>query len=69
MFEWFRRKDFRVHYARLPISPEQRPEDEYLDRYVAVMQKAGEQDALVFNCGMGVGRSAFTNQTSDFDSF
>lgn len=49
---------FRVRYWRIPISPEQRPEDKYLDEYVQIVRRTRIGDPLVFNCGMGVGRSA-----------
>ena len=48
---------YRVSYLRIPISPEQAPEDSYLDEFVNVVKKTSLDDPLVFNCGMGVGRS------------
>ena len=39
---------------RIPISPEQAPEEHYLDDYVEIIKGCSFDDALVFNCGMGV---------------
>jgi hypothetical protein len=57
LFDEFSAQGFRVNYARIPISPEQRPEDKYLQEYLKIVQKTSKHDSLVFNCGMGVGRS------------
>lgn len=51
------RSRYCVEFARIPISPEQRPEDDYLDEYVKIVKDVDINDPLVFNCGMGVGRS------------
>ncbi|KAJ3046238.1 hypothetical protein HDV00_000050 [Rhizophlyctis rosea] len=59
VFESFRSKGYRVKYVRIPISPEQAPEDRYLDEYVSVIKQSKISDALIFNCGMGVGRTTF----------
>jgi protein-tyrosine phosphatase len=59
IFEQLQGKGFNVIYNRIPISPEQRPEDKYLDEYVHIVRSAKVTDAIVFNCGMGVGRSRF----------
>ncbi|KAJ3280819.1 hypothetical protein HK104_000390 [Borealophlyctis nickersoniae] len=59
VFEELRARGFRVKYARVPISPEQAPEDRYLDEYVNMIKKTRIEDSLVFNCGMGVGRTTF----------
>lgn len=56
IFQDFKEKLYQVTYTRIPISPEQRPEDKYLDEYVNTVRNASLGDALVFNCGMGVGR-------------
>ncbi|KAI8829287.1 inositol hexakisphosphate-domain-containing protein [Chytriomyces cf. hyalinus JEL632] len=52
-------KRFRVVYQRIPISPEQSPDDRYMDEYVAAIKACGPEDHVVFNCGMGVGRTTF----------
>jgi hypothetical protein len=52
-------KGYAVKYVRIPISPEQAPEDHYLDDYVETIKASSPEDPLVFNCGMGVGRTTF----------
>lgn len=52
-------KGYAVKYVRIPISPEQAPEDHYLDDYVETIKASSSKDPLVFNCGMGVGRTTF----------
>lgn len=59
VFESFSAQGYAVKYVRIPISPEQAPEDHYLDEYVQHIKNASLQDALVFNCGMGGGRTTF----------
>ncbi|KAJ3117238.1 hypothetical protein HDU96_007497 [Phlyctochytrium bullatum] len=59
VFEEFQHQNFRVKYVRIPISAEQAPEDRYLDEYIRVIGDASTKDPLVFNCGMGVGRTTF----------
>ncbi|KAJ3072961.1 hypothetical protein HDU98_002548 [Podochytrium sp. JEL0797] len=64
LFENLVRKGFRVEYHRIPISPEQSPEDRYLDEYVEAVKGCGVDDHVVFNCGMGVGRSEYPCEAS-----
>ena len=59
VFEGFIKAGFKVQYVRIPISPEQAPEDQYIDGFVESMRNASSNDPLVFNCGMGVGRTTF----------
>ncbi|KAJ3086244.1 hypothetical protein HK102_013370 [Quaeritorhiza haematococci] len=59
VFQRFSADGCKVKYVRIPISPEQAPEDRYLDEYVSVIRNTNTTDALVFNCGMGVGRTTF----------
>ncbi|KAJ3127930.1 hypothetical protein HK100_009462 [Physocladia obscura] len=59
VFTALQAKNFRVVYHRIPISPEQSPEDKYLDEYVAAIKLCHRDDYVVFNCGMGVGRTTF----------
>lgn len=56
VFDSVKVKGYAVHYVRIPISPEQRPEDKYLDEYVQILHTANIRDSVIFNCGMGVGR-------------
>ena len=57
IFENFIKDGYRIKYIRIPISPEQAPEDCYIDEYINVIRKSDPNEALIFNCGMGVGRS------------
>ncbi|KAI9328029.1 inositol hexakisphosphate-domain-containing protein [Zopfochytrium polystomum] len=59
VFDGMKASGFRVKYTRIPISPEQAPEDSYLDEFVKVVKHVTLDDPLVFNCGMGVGRTTF----------
>ncbi|KAI8809960.1 inositol hexakisphosphate-domain-containing protein [Cladochytrium replicatum] len=59
VFDGFRATGFRVVYVRFPISAEQAPEDRYLDDYVEIISSVKNSDPLVFNCGMGMGRTTF----------
>jgi hypothetical protein len=59
LFESFATDGYQVLYNRIPISPEQRPDDKYLDEYVRIIRASQATDALVFNCGLGVGRTTF----------
>jgi hypothetical protein len=36
--QMFRERGFNVKYVRIPISPEQAPDDQYLDEYVSVIK-------------------------------
>lgn len=57
MFEEFQQRGYRLKYFRIPISPEQAPEDNYFDEYVRVIKSLEPTDPLIFNCGMGAVRS------------
>ncbi|KAG1112400.1 hypothetical protein G6F42_014754 [Rhizopus arrhizus] len=57
MFEEFHQRDYRLKYFRIPISPEQAPEDNYFDEYVRVIKSLEPTDPLIFNCGMGAVRT------------
>jgi hypothetical protein len=57
VFEQFQKENYRLTYFRIPISPEQAPEDNYFDEYVRVIKSLDPVDPLIFNCGMGVVRS------------
>ncbi|KAI9351265.1 inositol hexakisphosphate-domain-containing protein [Obelidium mucronatum] len=59
IFTHLQAKNYRVEYHRIPISPEQSPEDRYLDEYVNAIKGCNPDDHVVFNCGMGVGRTTF----------
>ncbi|KAI3645959.1 hypothetical protein MP228_008887 [Amoeboaphelidium protococcarum] len=48
-----------LEYHRVPVSPEQRPEDVYVDEYIKIISNCTLNDAVVFNCGLGVGRTTF----------
>ncbi|KAI8143663.1 inositol hexakisphosphate-domain-containing protein [Fennellomyces sp. T-0311] len=53
VFDEFQKEGYRVQYYRIPISPEQGPEDNYFDEYVRVIKTVDPKDPLIFNCGMG----------------
>lgn len=57
VFNSFREQGYRVKYFRIPISPEQGPEDNYFDEYVRVIKTLKPTDPLIFNCGMGAVRT------------
>lgn len=59
IFDKLNELGYNVNYFRIPISPEQAPDDLYLDEYMAVINKTNPNDPLVFNCGMGIGRTTF----------
>lgn len=59
VFEEFQQLDYRLKYFRIPISPEQAPEDNYFDEYVRVIKSLEPTDPLIFNCGMGAVRSKY----------
>ncbi|KAI9496168.1 inositol hexakisphosphate-domain-containing protein [Zychaea mexicana] len=57
VFDAFRNDGYRTTYFRIPISPEQSPEDNYFDEYVRVIKTLEPTDPLIFNCGMGAVRT------------
>lgn len=59
VFESLRENGYKVNYIRIPISPEQAPDDRYIDEYLKVIKSTKSDDSLVVNCGMGVGRTTF----------
>lgn len=59
MFEEFQQLGYRLSYFRIPITPEQAPEDNYFDEYVRVLKQLEPTNPLIFNCGMGAVRSKF----------
>lgn len=52
VFESLKEEGFRVNYVRIPISPEQAPDDRYIDEYLKVIKSTQPQDFLIFNCGI-----------------
>lgn len=59
MFQSFQTEGYRLKYFRIPISPEQAPEDNYFDEYINVIRNLEPTDPLIFNCGIGAVRSKF----------
>ncbi|KAI7898613.1 inositol hexakisphosphate-domain-containing protein [Cokeromyces recurvatus] len=57
LFEEFQKLNYRLKYFRIPICPEQAPEDNYFDEYVRIIKSLKPTDPLIFNCGMGVVRT------------
>lgn len=59
IFNDFRKRGYSVEYFRIPISPDQNIEDNYLDEYVKIIKDIDPSTGIVFNCGMGVVRTTF----------
>jgi hypothetical protein len=59
VFQEFQNQGYRIKYFRIPISPEQAPEDNYFDEYIHVIRNLEPTDPLIFNCGIGAVRSKF----------
>ncbi|KAG1474862.1 hypothetical protein G6F56_000086 [Rhizopus delemar] len=57
VFHDFRDQGYRIEYFRIPISPEQAPEDNYFDEYIHVIRNLEPTDPLIFNCGIGAVRT------------
>lgn len=57
IFESLKEEGYRVDYERIPISPEQAPQDEYLDDFISAVQSRSPMAPILLNCGMGLGRS------------
>ncbi|GAN09242.1 metal ion binding oxidoreductase [Mucor ambiguus] len=57
VFQSFQTEGYRLKYFRIPISPEQAPEDNYFDEYINVIRNLEPTDPLIFNCGMGAVRT------------
>jgi hypothetical protein len=57
VFQEFQAEGYRLRYFRIPISPEQAPEDNYFDEYINVIRSLEPTDPLIFNCGIGAVRS------------
>ncbi|KAI8886446.1 hypothetical protein K501DRAFT_177643 [Backusella circina FSU 941] len=57
VFQEFQAQGYRLRYFRIPISPEQAPEDNYFDEYINVIRSLEPTDPLIFNCGIGAVRT------------
>jgi Inositol hexakisphosphate len=59
VFESLKEEGFKVSYDRIPISPEQAPEDRYIDEFLQKFMGKSQsvRGPLIFNCGMGFGRT------------
>jgi hypothetical protein len=57
VYESLKLQGFLVEYERIPISPEQPPLDKRTEQYVNVVKRASTTAPLIFNCGMGLGRT------------
>ncbi|KXS15115.1 hypothetical protein M427DRAFT_112131 [Gonapodya prolifera JEL478] len=60
VFETYRAEGWRVKYVRVPMSPEKAPGDDTLDEYVSALKEARLEDPIMFNCGVGAGRTTFS---------
>ncbi|KAI8816483.1 inositol hexakisphosphate-domain-containing protein, partial [Fimicolochytrium jonesii] len=59
VFDAFVAEGFPVTYFRVPVSGEQAPEDRFIDTYINAITSSRPDDALIFTCGMGKGRTTF----------
>ena len=59
VFDYLISEGYKVSFQRVPISPEQAPSDDFIDKFLLVLQSANFNDHILFNCGMGVGRTTF----------
>ncbi|KAI8635991.1 inositol hexakisphosphate-domain-containing protein [Parasitella parasitica] len=57
VFQSFQADGYRLKYFRIPISPEQSPDDNYFDEYINVIRNLEPTDPLIFNCGIGAVRT------------
>ncbi|CEP08320.1 hypothetical protein [Parasitella parasitica] len=57
VFQSFQAEGYRLKYFRIPISPEQSPDDNYFDEYINVIRHLEPTDPLIFNCGIGAVRT------------
>ncbi|KAI8354158.1 inositol hexakisphosphate-domain-containing protein [Blakeslea trispora] len=57
VFREFQTKGYRLKYFRIPISPEQAPEENYFDEYINIIRSLEPTDPLIFNCGIGAVRT------------
>ena len=48
---------FGVSYERIPISPEEAPKDIQMDSIIKAVKNHSTMAPIVFNCGMGLGRT------------
>ncbi|KAI8984466.1 inositol hexakisphosphate-domain-containing protein [Mycotypha africana] len=56
-FQSIQEEGYRIKYFRIPISPEQAPENNYFDEYINVIRNLDPNDPLIFNCGIGAVRT------------
>lgn len=59
VFVEFIDENYSLEYYRIPVSAEQAPDDDYVDAYIDIIKRSSLDSPLVFNCGMGVGRTTF----------
>jgi protein-tyrosine phosphatase len=59
VFDEMRLAGFNVNYFRIPFSPEEAPDYRCIHDYLKVIKSTRNDDSVVVNCGMGVGRSLF----------
>ncbi|KNE61257.1 hypothetical protein AMAG_18757 [Allomyces macrogynus ATCC 38327] len=48
---------YRISCARIPVSPDQPPDDRFFDEYVQVLKLHPTSDPVLVSCGMGGGRT------------
>ena len=54
VFESLKEEGYRVDYERIPIAPEQAPEDRYIDEFLQKITSRSTICPLIFNCGIGI---------------
>lgn len=57
VYDSLRKEGYHVEYHRIPVSPEQSPSEEYLDSVIDIIRRVNISHPIVFNCGMGLGRT------------
>lgn len=60
VFDGFSREaGYRLAYHRVPVTRMQTPTDAYIGDYLEAFRRIPVGDAVIFSCGMGVGRTTF----------
>jgi hypothetical protein len=57
VFQELRDLGFQVDYERIPITPEQAPQDIHIDEFVKQIRSRSNTCPIIFNCGIGLGRT------------
>lgn len=60
VFDGLRGKGHPIRYHRVPIGHAQSPIDSFIDAYLEALKLTPAHAAVVFSCGIGVGRTTFS---------